>query len=129
MNSEGMVLDKSKSFAIRIVKLYKYLCNKNEFVLSKQLLKSGTSIGANLSEAKYAQSRNDFLNKVNIALKEASETEYWLELLYKTEFISEKQYSSINKDCSEIIRMLSSSVKTMKIENKNPSAEGGHLNC
>ena len=89
--ADSLTLDKSKDFAIRIVKLYKYLCNdKREFVMSKQLLPSGTSIGANISEALYGISRKDFLSKVYISLKECSETKYWLELLYKTEYLSEK---------------------------------------
>ncbi len=88
--AESLTLDKSKSFAIRIVNLYKFLCSdKHEFVMSKQLLRSGTSIGANLSAAMYAISRNDFIAKVFISLKEAAETEYWLDLLNKTGFLSD----------------------------------------
>ena len=103
------------AYAIRIVKLYKYLYEiKKETVLSKQLLRSGTSIGANTRESKNAQSRNDFLNKLNIALKEADETEYWLELLYKTEYLDEKEYKSIQKDTSEIIKILTSIIKKLK---------------
>ena len=100
---------------------------KNEYTLSKQILRSGTSIGANIAEAQYAQSDADFLNKLSIALKEASETEYWLELLNETEFISDEQYNSINKDCSEIIRML---IYSKDSERKiKYSAAGGHINC
>ena len=103
------------AYAIRIVKLYKSLYEiKKETVLSKQLLRSGTSIGANTRESKNAQSRNDFLNKLNIALKEADETEYWLELLYKTEYLDEKEYKSIQKDTSEIIKILTSIIKKLK---------------
>ena len=91
--------EKSKSFAIRIVRLYQYLKDeKNEYVLSKQLLRSGTSVGANLSEAKYAISRNDFIEKQYIALKEVSETLYWLELLFKTDYLTQEQYDSIYQD-------------------------------
>ena len=105
---------KSKSFAIRIVKLYKYLCDeKREFVMSKQLLRCGTSIGANLAEAECAISRKDFLSKVYIALKECSEAKYWLEILYETDYLTENQYESISGDCEEIRRMLSATTKTM----------------
>ena len=103
------------AYAIRIVKLYKYLSDKKkETVLSKQLLRSGTSIGANTRESKNAQSRNDFLNKLNIALKEADETEYWLELLYKTEYLDETEYRSIQKDTSELIKILTSIIRKLK---------------
>ena len=113
--NDSIALKKSMDFAVRIVNLYKYLCDeKREFVLSKQLLRSGTSIGANLREAKYGQSKNDFIAKVSIALKETSEAEYWLELLYKTNFLNEKQYNDINTDCSEIAKMLISTLKTSK---------------
>ena len=82
MKTDNVIVEKSKKFAIRIIKLYKYLCdNKNEYVLSKQLLRSGTSVGANVKEAIRGQSKADFIAKMNIALKEASETEYWLDLL------------------------------------------------
>lgn len=110
-----MLIAKSKAFAIRIVNLYKHLCSsKSEFTLSKQILRSGTSIGANIREANYAQSRRDFIAKMQIALKEAGETQYWLELLYETEFISEAEFKSIETDCSELIKMLVSSLKTSK---------------
>lgn len=115
---ESKVLDKSLEFAIRIVKLYQYLCDeKKEFVLSKQLLRSGTSVGANLREAKYAQSTNDFISKNSIALKEIAETEYWLELLYKTEYLSKSQFDNISSDCTEIAKMLTAIVKTTKKNN------------
>lgn len=114
----GTVLVKSMDFAVRIVKLYKYLCDdKKEFIMSKQLLRSGTSVGANLREAKYAQSTDDFIHKNSIALKEISETEYWLELLLKTDFLTQKQYDDINSDCSEIAKMLTSIVKSSKKNN------------
>ena len=102
-------------YAIRIVNLYKYLVlQKNEHVLSKQLLMSGTSIGANTRESKNAQSRKDFLTKLSIALKEADETEYWLELLYKTGYLDENQYQSIQNDTSELIKILTSIIKKLK---------------
>jgi len=112
---DNILLDKSKAFAIRIVNLYKHLCSeKNEYVLSKQLLRSGTSIGANLREADYSQSHKEFIAKTQISLKEAGETEYWLELLQETEFISDKEFQSISADCSELNKMLITSLKTAK---------------
>ena len=99
---DNVVKDKSLEFAVRIVNLYKFLVNEQkEFVMSKQILRSGTSIGANIREAEQAQSRADFINKLNIALKEANETEYWLELLIRTEYITREQYESINNDSTE----------------------------
>ncbi len=107
------------NFAVRIVNLYKYLqTEKKEFIMSKQLLRSGTSVGANLREAKYAQSTDDFIHKNSIALKEISESEYWIELLYKTEYLSQKEYMDISRDCSEIAKLLTSIVKTTKRNNK-----------
>ena len=112
------ILEKSMDFAVRIVRLYQYLCKeKKEFVLSKQLLRSGTSVGANLREAKYAQSTNDFISKNSIALKEASETEYWLELLFRTGYLTEKEYNTIIADCSELAKMLTAIIKTTKANN------------
>ncbi len=93
MKENNVVVEKSKKFAIRIIKLYQYLCeNKKEFILSKQLLRSGTSIGANVKEAIRGQSKADFISKLNISLKETSETEYWLELLYETNYITKVQF-------------------------------------
>ncbi len=107
--------EKSKTFSIRIVRLYKYLTEeKKEFIMSKQLLRSGTSIGANLAEAKYAISDSDFLSKQYIALKEASETLYWLELLYKTDYLTKDEYDSICQDAEELRKLLSSSTKTLR---------------
>ena len=111
---ESIVKDKSKDFALRIIKLYKYLTTSavnKEYVLSKQVLRSGTSIGANVKEALRGQSRPDFRAKMNIALKEASETEYWLELLYESEYIDETSYNSIIEDNREIIKILTKIVK------------------
>ena len=111
---ESIIKDKTKSFALRIIKLYKYLTlvsDMKEYVMSKQVLRSGTSIGANVKEALRGQSKADFRAKMNIALKEASETEYWLELLHESDFISEEQFQSIIADNIEIIKILTSIVK------------------
>ena len=111
--TDNAVETKSFDFAVRIVKLYQYLCNeKKEYVLSKQLLRSGTSIGANISEAIQGQSKKDFLAKMYIALKEASETEYWIRLLERTEYLDQKQYASIMSDCEEVKKLLHAIVKT-----------------
>ena len=115
MKSDNIVLDKSFNFAVRIVKLYKHLrCALDERVLSAQVLKSGTSIGANIREALRGQSRNDFMSKMNIALKESYETEYWIELLYRTEYISEVEYNSIFPECRELTNILSQIILTTK---------------
>ncbi|MCK9290126.1 MAG: four helix bundle protein [Bacteroidales bacterium] len=112
---ENVVAVKSYAFAIRIVKLYKFLSeDKREFVLSKQLLRCGTAIGALIKEAEHAQSKADFLNKMNVALKEANETEYWLMLLKDTEYIDENVFQSFQEDCSEILKLLISIVKSTK---------------
>ncbi len=116
---ENITQNKSFDFAVRIVNLFKHLSNdKKEFVLSKQVLRSGTSIGANISEAIQGQSKKDFLSKMNIALKEANETEYWLRLLKATGYLSENEYKSIYKDCIELEKLLISIVKTSKKDNK-----------
>ena len=107
MQNENVIQMKSFDFAVRIVKLFQYLNEeKREFILSKQLLRCGTSIGANVSEAERAQSDADFYSKMSIALKEAKETEYWLRLLYKTDYLTEKEYSSIYSDINELIALL-----------------------
>jgi four helix bundle protein len=106
---------KSRGFAIRIIGCYKFLTEqKNEYVMSKQLLRCGTSIGANTRESKNAQSRMDFLNKLNIALKEADETEYWLDLLHATNYLDDTQYESVTSDCAELIKLLTSIIKKLK---------------
>lgn len=113
VKTENIVADKSKMFAVRIVKLYQYLCTeKREFVLAKQLLRSGTSIGANVKEAIRGQSKADFISKMSIALKEASETEYWLELLYETDFLDKNQFESIYADNQELLKILTSIIKS-----------------
>lgn len=112
MNS-SLVADKSFAFAVRIVKLYKYLCDeKKEYVLSKQLLRSGTSIGANIQEGLNGQSKRDFLMKMNISLKEASETHYWIRLMVASDILSEHEAKTILEDCIELVKMLTSIVKT-----------------
>ena len=108
------VEEKSFLFAIRIVNLSKYLVDKNEHVLSKQVLRSGTSIGANIAEAQQAQSTADFISKLNIALKEASETNYWLRLLNATKYITNTEFSSLIADCREIEKLLTSIIKSSK---------------
>ena len=114
MDKASTALRKSKAFAVRIVRLYQYLCSeKKEFVLSRQLLRSGTSIGANLAESECAISKKDFLAKIYIALKECAETLYWLELLRETEYLSAAEYESIHIDCEELRKMLSSTTKTL----------------
>ena len=107
--------DKSFRFAVRIVNLCKILWDeRREYTLSKQLLRCGTSIGANISEAQHAQSRADFLSKLNISLKETTETRYWLRLLEATDYLTKSEYSSIDLDCAELEKILVSSVKTIK---------------
>ena len=113
-NIENNIYDISKKFALRIIKLNKFLLGQNEFVMSKQVLRSGTSIGANVNEGKYAQSRPDFSNKMNIALKEAGETQYWLDLLHESHYIDDKEYDSISDDCSRILGVLIKIVKSTK---------------
>ena len=112
---DNILLDKSFAFAIRIVKLYKYLSqDKKEFILSKQLLRSGTSIGANINEAQDAQSKNDFISKLSISLKEARETKYWIELLRETDYLTDKEANNILEDLIEVIKLLVSIIKTTK---------------
>ena len=112
---ENVIETKSFVFAVRVVKLYQYLCDKKkEYVLSKQLLRAGTSIGANVAEAQQAQSKADFISKVSIALKETAETKYWLRLLNATGFLSDIETKSITADCEEIEKILTSIIKTSK---------------
>ena len=115
MREDNTIQILCKAFALRIIKLYTFLKEeKQEYVLSKQVLRSGTSIGANARESINAQSTMDFINKLGIALKEANETQYWLELLYESEFINEKEYNSIYADCSRIVATLVKIIKTKK---------------
>ena len=110
----GILEEKTYAFALRIIKAYNFLTSKNEYVLSKQLLRAGTSIGANCRQATYAQSKMDFINKLSIALKEANETIYWLELLHDSDFIDDKSFNSIHDDGLEILKLLISIIKTSK---------------
>ena len=115
MKTDNQVLIDSKAFALRIIRLYKYLKeDKDVYVLSKQVLRSGTSIGANVRESVNAQSRMDFINKLSIALKEANETEYWLELLHESEYLNDQQFESIYNDCGKVAAMLTKIIKTTK---------------
>ena len=115
IKSESIIAGKAYAFALEIVKIYKLLVNeRKEFVLSKQLLRSGTSIGANINEALAGQSKRDFVYKLNIALKEARETIYWLNLLKDSEYINVVEFESLNNNCNEIIKMLSSIIITTK---------------
>ena len=119
---ESVLKNKSFKFAIRIVNLYKYLCeDKREFVLSKQVLRSGTSVGAMVYEAEHSESKADFIHKMAIAQKEINETIYWLELLKETEYISDKEFESIDTDAIEIIKMITLTIKTTKSKLKNNS--------
>lgn len=112
------VFEKAEDFAVRIVNLYQYLCqSKREFVLSKQLLRSGTGIGANIAEATSAISRKDFLSKMYIAFKECAETKYWLKLLFRTDYLTKMEYESILADCEELYRLLSAITKTTESDN------------
>lgn len=114
-NSENTVVEKSFEFAVRIVNLHRFLCNtRNEYVMSKQILRCGTSIGANITEAQKGQSKADFTAKMQIALKEANETEYWLRLLHRTEYITKEQFASMHRDVKELIALLSSICKSSK---------------
>ena len=120
MGTENPLLEKTISFVIRIVKCFQYLQNeKNEYVMSKQLLRSGTSIGANVHEAIFGQSRADFANKLNISLKEASETSYWIVILSRTGYLDDKIYESLKSDIDEIIRIIIASLKTTRKNEKD----------
>ena len=120
MRTDNVLLDKSKSFAIRIIRLYKYLREKKkEYILADQILRSGTSIGSNSRESRRAEGIKDFVHKLNIALKEADETAYWLELLIATDYISEKEFESLYIDCEELIKLLTSIINTAKRNNNS----------
>ncbi|KRD63195.1 four helix bundle protein [Flavobacterium sp. Root935] len=114
MERKNIIKEKSFAFAIDVVNLYKVLAEKREFVLSRQMLRSGTSIGANIREAEHAQSKADFIHKLSISLKEANETEYWLDLLYETKYLSDIDFLNIKPKITEILRLLTSIVKTTK---------------
>ena len=120
--SESIVANKSRQFAVRIIRLGQSLQpEKKEFILSNQIIRSGTSIGANIVEALKAISQKEFLQKMYIAFKECNETMYWLDLLYATDYLSEQQFQSLNNDCAELQKILSSITKTTK--NNQPSKE------
>jgi len=115
MKKENVIKEKSYVFALRMVKAYKFLSSEQrEFVLSKQMLRSGTAVGALIREAEFAQSSADFIHKLSIALKEANETEYWILLLKDSEYISETSFQSIHTDCVELIKLLTSIINTSK---------------
>jgi len=117
---ENVLIDKSIIFASRIVKLHDYLIkNKRGLTIAKQIIRSGTSIGANINEANYGQSPADFISKMHIALKETAETEYWIKLLYMSEYIDEKMHNSLLDDCLELKRILISSINTAKNNQNN----------
>ena len=118
---ENLTYQKAMSFAIRIVNVYKFLTEeKAERVMSKQLLRSGTSIGANYSEALSAESNLDFIHKLAISQKETNETSFWLELLYRTEYLTEKQYESLDSDCTELCKIITSIILTAKQKKEKP---------
>lgn len=119
MKEENIIKKKSYLFAVRIIRLFQYLTTtKKEFILSKQLLRSGTSVGANVRESEHSESNADFIHKFAIAQKEINETIYWLELLQNTEYISQKEFDSIILDANEIIKIITSIIKTSKLKNK-----------
>ena len=117
---ENIIKEKSFAFAVRIIQLFKYLQNdKKEFILSKQLLRSGTSVGALIRESEHAESKADFIHKLAIAQKECNETIYWLELLEKTKYINKEEFGSINNDAMEILKIITSIIKTSKLTINN----------
>ena len=114
MEKRNIVKEKSFLFAIEIVGLYKVIAERKEFILSKQLLRSGTSIGANIRESEHAQSKADFIHKLSISLKEANETEYWLDLLYETKYINQIEFENIKPKIIELLKLLTSIINTSK---------------
>ena len=114
MEKRNVIKEKSFLFAIEIVGLYKVLAERKEFVLSKQVLRSGTSIGANVRESEHAQSKADFIHKLSISLKEANETEYWLDLLYETKYITQTEFEDIKPKITELLKLLTSIINTSK---------------
>ena len=124
MMRDNILVDKSISFAVRIIKLHRYLIkSKKETIISKQIVRSGTSIGANINEANYGQSKADFISKLHIALKETAETEYWLRLLVLSEYIGHEMGQSMIEDCLELKRILISSINTAKRTQAKTSTE------
>lgn len=120
MARESIIGDKSLAFGKRIARCYRYLRDKKkETVMSKQLLRSGTSIGANVREGLYAQSRKDFISKLNIALKEAGETDYWLDVIHEADYFNEQEFDSLKTDNDELLKLLTSIIKTTKEKDEN----------
>ena len=117
--ADNVIAKKTEDFAVRIVKLWKYLTKSKEYEMSNQIKRSGTSIGANVVEGLFAQSKKDFISKMNIALKERAETQYWLRLLHRTEFLTDAEFSSLNSDADEIGRILSSIINSAKKTTNN----------
>jgi four helix bundle protein len=118
MKRENVIKEKSYLFALRMIKAYKFLSTEQrEFILSKQMLRSGTAVGALIREAEFAQSTSDFIHKLRIALKEANETEYWILLLKDSEYISQEAFDSVHSDCVELIKLLTSIINTTKQKN------------
>ena len=116
---ENVLKNKSFSFAVRMVNLYKFLKKEHgEYILSQQLIRSGTSVGAIIREAEHAESLKDFIHKLSIGLKEANESKYWLDLLFATDFLTKKMYESLSSDCEELLKLLTASVKTSKLKIK-----------
>ena len=112
---DNLIKNKSFAFSLRVIKLYKYVVEtKKEYVLSKQILRSGTAIGALIHESEHAESKADFIHKLSISLKEANETDYWLELLFQSDYISQIEYESIKRDIQELLKLLVSIIKTSK---------------
>ena len=116
---ENVIRNKSFDFALRIVKQYKILDKNKEYVLSKQLLRSGTAIGAMVREAEQAESKADFIHKMSISLKEANETDYWIDLIFHSDYLNNTEYKSIKKDITELLKLLTSIIKTTKASNSN----------
>ncbi len=114
MKGDNAIKTKSRAFAIRTIRLYQFLTGeKKEYVMAKQLLRSGTSIGANVAEAMFAQTRADFAMKLSIAMKEAGETSFWLDVLHESKYLDDQQFFSINEDCNELIKLFQSITKTL----------------
>ena len=112
---ENVIKQKSKIFAVRVVKLYRHLLEKkNEYIMSKQLMRSGTAIGALISESEYAETKKDFIHKMAVAQKEANETIYWLDLLKDTDYLTQEEFESINNDATEMLKLITSIIKTSK---------------
>lgn len=116
---QNVLKEKSFAFAVRMVNLYKYLKNQHgEYIISQQLIRSGTSVGALIREAEHAESTKDFIHKLNISLKEINESKYWLDLLIATDYLTKEMFDSLNRDCEELLKLLIANVKTSKLKLK-----------